>query len=267
MPRYFLIGELARLYQINADTLRFYEELGLLKPTRMSNGYRRYSPQDVWRLNVIRDLRALGIPLERIGELLQKHNALSTLQFLESEEALVEKKLYELHVLADNLRQRNQALRAALKTPIGSIQRYRMESRNCYTIVQGYRSDEEMDVLIQQLLSLNPQSLYLIGNDQIGSFVDISATFEEMYRKYTGVFILHEDGKGRIPAGTYLSVCYRGDCSQNSLYIPMLLRYAAEHRLMPQEPLLELMRTDIHISNDPEEHVTELQLRVSSTEN
>ena len=262
MARYFKIGELAKLYHLNADTLRYYEEQGMVSPVRAQNGYRLYSPQDVWRLNVIRDLRQLGIPLDAIGEHLKKHSALSTLQLLETEEALLENQLRALEDMTRNVRRRKQALLSALHTPVGQIEHKTIENRPCYRINKGYRTDEEMDVLIQQLMSMDKTSLYLLGNDEIGSFVSLPATHEGVYREYDGVFVLHEGGNYNIPGGLYICTCYRGDCAQNSTYIPLLLRYAAENGLYPEGPLLEIMRTDIHISLDPQEHLTELQLRV-----
>ncbi|PWM36159.1 MAG: MerR family transcriptional regulator, partial [Clostridiales bacterium] len=66
MKEYYKIGEISKLYDIGTDSLRYYEELGLLNPKRDSNGYRLYSLRDISRLNVIRELRTLGFSMERI---------------------------------------------------------------------------------------------------------------------------------------------------------------------------------------------------------
>lgn len=66
MKQYFKIGEISELYHIGADSLRYYEELGILTPKRGKNNYRLYSIHDIWRLNVIRDLRPLGFSMDRI---------------------------------------------------------------------------------------------------------------------------------------------------------------------------------------------------------
>ena len=65
MKQFYKIGEISKLYQIGPDSLRYYEELGLLNPTRGENGYRMYGLNDLWRLNVIRDLRKLNFPMEK----------------------------------------------------------------------------------------------------------------------------------------------------------------------------------------------------------
>ena len=38
--KYYTIGEIAKLYHLGVDTIRYYEEKGILKPNRGENGYR-----------------------------------------------------------------------------------------------------------------------------------------------------------------------------------------------------------------------------------
>ena len=73
MGNYFKIGEISRMYHIGTDSLRYYERLGILKPKRGENQYRLYRTEDIWRLNVIRELRELGFSMEQIGVYLKEH--------------------------------------------------------------------------------------------------------------------------------------------------------------------------------------------------
>ena len=66
MSTFYKIGEIAALYGISTDILRYYEELGILVPRRAPNGYRVYRTEDLWCLNVIRDLRELGFSMDQI---------------------------------------------------------------------------------------------------------------------------------------------------------------------------------------------------------
>lgn len=79
------IGDFAKLCGTNLRTLRYYEELGLLTPaSRSKGGFRYYRRTDLNRLNMIRDLQALGLQLDRIGELMQtRESAGDRLRFLE----------------------------------------------------------------------------------------------------------------------------------------------------------------------------------------
>ncbi len=67
----YTIHEIAELYGVGTDALRYYERLGLIRPRRAQNGYRIYDLNDIYRLTIIRDLRTLGFSMERIGEYLQ----------------------------------------------------------------------------------------------------------------------------------------------------------------------------------------------------
>src|SRR5215469_6026144 len=65
------IGEIARLIGVSPKTIRYYHEIGLLaEPQRTESGYRLYTAQDLLRLQRIRRLRSLGLPLDRIRGIL-----------------------------------------------------------------------------------------------------------------------------------------------------------------------------------------------------
>jgi DNA-binding transcriptional MerR regulator len=66
----YTVQELAALAGVTVKTLHHYDRVGLLKPARTAAKYRVYSPADLVRLRQILALRALGLPLSRIRELL-----------------------------------------------------------------------------------------------------------------------------------------------------------------------------------------------------
>src|SRR5689334_472977 len=62
------IGDFARLSQVSVVTLRYYDEMDLLKPVKIDTftGYRFYAPNQLPRLNRILALKDLGFSLEQI---------------------------------------------------------------------------------------------------------------------------------------------------------------------------------------------------------
>jgi effector-binding domain-containing protein len=70
----FKIGEFSRLVQMPVKTLRYYDEIGLLRPAQVdeSTGYRYYSADQLPRLNRILALRDLGFSLEQIARLVNE---------------------------------------------------------------------------------------------------------------------------------------------------------------------------------------------------
>jgi DNA-binding transcriptional MerR regulator/predicted transcriptional regulator YdeE len=66
------IGEFSKLVQVTVPTLRYYDQVGLLKPVKVDpfTGYRYYSASQLPRLHRILALKGLGFSLEQIGKAL-----------------------------------------------------------------------------------------------------------------------------------------------------------------------------------------------------
>jgi effector-binding domain-containing protein len=68
----FKIGDFSRLSRISVKALRYYDEIGLLKPVKVDQftGYRYYSVDQLPRLNYISVLKDMGLSLEEIATLI-----------------------------------------------------------------------------------------------------------------------------------------------------------------------------------------------------
>lgn len=64
------IGTAAEKSGLPPKTIRYYEDIGLLKPDRAANGYRDYSAGDVHRLRFLQRARGLGFSVEECRQLL-----------------------------------------------------------------------------------------------------------------------------------------------------------------------------------------------------
>lgn len=65
------IGEIAARSGLPAKTIRYYEDIGLVKPLRDTNGYRAFRAQDLHKLAFLGRARALGFSIEDCRNLLQ----------------------------------------------------------------------------------------------------------------------------------------------------------------------------------------------------
>jgi len=70
----FKIGDFSKLSFVSVKTLRFYDEMGLLKPVKVDRftGYRYYAADQLHQLNRILLLKDLGLSLEEIAKLLKE---------------------------------------------------------------------------------------------------------------------------------------------------------------------------------------------------
>ena len=67
----FAIGDIGRLLNLSADTLRYYEKIGLLpRVGRNPSGIRRYGEKDLSRLRFIQRAQKMGFSLAEIAQLL-----------------------------------------------------------------------------------------------------------------------------------------------------------------------------------------------------
>lgn len=61
----------SRLSSLPTKTIRYYEDVGLIAPTRATNGYRDFDQVDVDRLSFIARARRLGFSMEEVRTLLE----------------------------------------------------------------------------------------------------------------------------------------------------------------------------------------------------
>lgn len=103
------IGTVSVKSGLPAKTIRYYEDIGLIRPDRRDNGYRDYSTDDVHRLRFLQRSRSLGFSVEECRQLLSLYGdgeresaevkAIATTKLGE-----IERKIAELQDLHDMLR-------------------------------------------------------------------------------------------------------------------------------------------------------------------
>jgi MerR family transcriptional regulator, copper efflux regulator len=103
------IGALAERVGTNAPTIRYYEEIGLLRPAdRQLGGQRVYGDEDVKRLTFIRRCRDFGFSIEQVRSLValiqdRKRSCTDARDLAAEHLAVVHAKLKELQVLERSL--------------------------------------------------------------------------------------------------------------------------------------------------------------------
>lgn len=254
--KYYTIGEISKLYHIGVDSLRYYEEKGILKPIRGENGYRYYDSQSIWRMNVIMNLRNLDFSVERIHDYFQNRTVETTQALLEEELEVIGEKLKEWKKLQKTVQEQLQTIRQAQTLEIGKVRVLELGPRRAFEIRKDYSTDEDMDLLMMKLLEQSHKKFYMIGNNRMASVLAEQpgeAVFES-------AVMFDRDGDVVIPGGTYLSVCYRG-LTDSGHQAGLIREYAGKHGITLKPPFMDLMWIDIHMASDPEEYISEVQVR------
>ncbi|GGT22216.1 MerR family transcriptional regulator [Streptomyces purpureus] len=111
------IGELAERAGVTVKTVRFYSDRGLLpEAARSSGGHRRYGPDALDQIRLIRSLRALDLPVPEVGRILDRRDSADG----DLEDALggaIARQLDDLGVQLTALRWREAALQLVHDCP------------------------------------------------------------------------------------------------------------------------------------------------------
>lgn len=265
MKNFYKIHEIAQLFQLHPDTLRYYEEKGLLAPVRGKNGYRMYTIQDICTLNVIRSLRELDLSAEEIRSFLAHRSIEETLSLLDREEALLADKLARLKEAQAEARQRRQRLERYRSVAFGQVTLSREQPRPYVFLQRELILEKEVDLLLKKLEQQHSDSIKVIGSQTMGAVLDQQSLEKGVYHHFSSVFFLTTQDQpydASLPAGTYASLFYQGSYERLGQHLHTLSEGIGKLGLTPAAAPLELYHIDTHDTSLEEEYVTQLQVLV-----
>ena len=172
MKQFYQIHELAKLFDLCPDTLRYYEEKGLLHPVRGENRYRMYGIQDVCTLNIIRSLRELGIPTRSIRAYLERRSVGETLTLLDREEELLRRRMAELEAALKEAQNRRSRLEQYRNAAAGRVELVQEAERPYVFLEKDIILEKEIDFLLKKLEQRHQDYLKVIGSQCMGAAVD-----------------------------------------------------------------------------------------------
>ena len=204
----FKIGDFSRLTQVPVSALRYYDEMGLLKPGRVDRytGYRYYSAEQLPRLNRILALKDLGFSLEQIARLLAEDVPLTELRGM-------------LRLKQAELQQRVQAEQVRLA---------RIEARLHQIEQEGTMSAYEV-----VLKKVEPQLVAGI-EATIPTRDEVNVTFNRLFDEVYDYVIRH----GARPAGAGIALWHDPEYPERDIHV------AAAEPL--QEPIPASDRVQVH---------------------
>ena len=272
MKDYYKIGEISKIYGIGRDSLMYYEEIGILKPFRDKNGYRMYKLSDIWRLNLIKELRSLNFPMKKIKEYLDDRNIESTKEILNKEISLIDEKIEELLSYKQNIMKRLDTINDELRNlKLYEIDLVYINKRKALELNANITKDEEFDFLIQKLQKDYENRFTILGNNNIGSSFCLDKIKQGIYNEFKSVFCFLEDEEEIyniiFNEGYYLTLTYKGEYKNNKHYINKMFKYIEEKGYKVISDPIEIYKIDIHETEDINEFITEIQIPVDINHN
>ena len=105
MKKYFSIGEAAKASHTTSETLRHYDRIGLVKPSKKDEwtNYRYYTEQDIVRLNTVRALQLMDLSLQEIKKVLEYDDLGKIIDFLAQAEKKADEKIAALQYVKSKI--------------------------------------------------------------------------------------------------------------------------------------------------------------------
>ncbi|HET7657099.1 MAG TPA: MerR family DNA-binding transcriptional regulator [Bacillales bacterium] len=121
-PTRFTISELAEELDVSTRTIRYYEEMGLIKPGRSSGGTRFYTRKNRARLKLILRGRRFGFTIKEIKEMISlfdvdrtgRKQLTRTIEYGSRKLAEMDEKMMELQLLRDEIAEYKRNFEARL---------------------------------------------------------------------------------------------------------------------------------------------------------
>ncbi|NUU60411.1 MerR family transcriptional regulator [Paenibacillus agri] len=270
MKELFTIGELSKLFQVKISTLRYYDEIGLLKPEYIdkSNNYRYYSTQHFERLSTIKYLRALGVPISDLLDFFDYRDTDKLIEMLNRQQTEIANKKRELELIDRKIKRRLTQIHDAINHPMGTIMEVKLPKLRVAHLTHDYRPGEDIEYPIAELRkNFNIDESIFLG--KIGLSVALQDIEANTFDRYNSIFMILEEGdnipKAEVvfPAREYLRVRFSGTHVHAAGFYEELLKYSEQHGYTIIDDSIEITLIDYGITNSVDKYVTEILLPFS----
>lgn len=264
----FTIGEMGGLFRTNIRTLRYYDDIGLLRPEAVDpkTGYRYYSARQFERMNTIKYLRTLNMPLDKIKAFFENRDTLVMEQILEEQLQETRAQLARLQAIERKLATRLEQLDYAMHAQLDQIQEKHLPARPAAVLKKEIRQGENLEYPIRELerTSQLPRPCSWKGGRLHSPGKSAGRTIRPFFRHFCPD--REEDNyKGEtawLPEGDFLAIWYAGTHQDSAIYYKKLLAHMDTLGLECCGDSVEITWIDSGFTDDTEKYVTELQLPV-----
>jgi len=264
----FLIGELARLFNISTDTLRHYDKIDLLKPNYdAGNKYRIYSVRNFFKLSRILFFKNLDISLQDIKKYMNNKNTNNLLTLLKNKEEEIDVKITKLMNLKNkintkldllgSIKQELNVVKIKLLPPRIGVVLDIIDSKNEYELKESVKKNEKYLKLSSWLIegqvytSLSRENMTKGSFNKFKYFIEIVSTEN----------LIHGELK-TISENEYACVVFRGPYKDIENHYNFLIQWIYENGYEILGDSIEKNIVDYDFSDSENEYVSEIQIPI-----
>jgi DNA-binding transcriptional MerR regulator len=258
------IKDFSNFTGISESTLRYYDKIGLLSPSRRGeNRYRYYLPFQIVTVNFIKVLIKLGVPLSVIKKMNRRRTPQDILALLAQQENKLDMRLQELQTAYSIIHTYRDNIQAGIFAHESDI---RVRELDAAHIILGELTDfsgsrafyapfmEFCSTAHERNIDLN----YPIG----GYYADVDA-FLDAPSQPTRFFSLDPRGKSRRSAGQYLVAYNRGYYGEFGDLPQRMVSYVQANALVFRGPLFIIYLLDEISIADHSQYLSQIMVGVA----
>lgn len=235
MSKYFTIGEISKLFNISIKTLRYYDDIEILKPAYVNpeNNYRYYSVEQFITIDLIKQFKVTGMSLENIKEIMSSKNSPeSILESIRNHSNTIEKKIEELISIKKYLDKLEENISQNLEHGLNKvfIQHNKERRFKKYDVLST--NLEELDINLRDVI-LDIEKHNNEVHAQLGTTVSYESIVNEnkvIYKNFK-VFYDNKNEDYILPEGDYISIIFDDSCGNSIEYYKCLLEYIKENNI------------------------------------
>ena len=281
----YTISEISKLANVSTYSLRYYDKVGLFKPSirNADNNYRYYTQDQLYTLIMIEKLKNLNLSFDEIRELNQSLNIQSLKKTILQRRKIIHNQIKKLLAFDEE----NENILSSIKLANSNkkdiaVEFKEIKPRKQYKLEMGFPITTLRDcikILYFSLLSLSDKSKKSIlstYSSERKMFIEMSEQnlSNGMLNIYSGIgFLLPEilnnteKWEDEISGGLY-AVC-RHIGKHETLYVTYkkLIKYLENNNYKITGNAIELALISASMTNNPKEFVTEIQIPVMKLNN
>lgn len=215
--------------------------------------YRYYSTQQFERLDTIKYLRALGLPINKLLDFYNSQNTNTLLHLLKSQQAEIDRKKKELERIERKISRRITHIEDAVNMPLHQISKIKLPAMRVAYLQHEYVLGHDIEHSLAELRThLNVNEDIFIG--KIGLSISAANVKAKQNEKTSSEII--------FPSREYLQIRFKGSHPEAEPYYKKLLAYMKEHHYEVAGDSIEITLIDYGITNNLDNYVTEILLPI-----
>jgi DNA-binding transcriptional MerR regulator len=261
------IGAFSKIVGIPKSTLRYYDKIGLFRPTFLEGGttnkYRYYSPMQITPVKSLRVLAELNVPIEAMSDAVGDRNPRKTLRLLNKQRCALRKKIDRLQESYAILNMFALLIQEGLTVDTENISvRHMSELPIAVGEANEYTEDDEEFLGAFARFCEHERMSPLNLCYPIGAIFENMEAFAQMPMRPTRFFSIDPKGKDRKEEGMYL-VGYARGCYGNIGDLPVrMMGCAKKIGLALESPVYNLYLIDEVSEINPENYLVKVSVPI-----